>query len=73
MYKFRLDRKGGIVSGTLFTPSLDIEQNPYRLLKGKIRDFVSTSYCTRGNSTISLSSATNLETIGENSIDYMFI
>ncbi len=73
MYKFRLDRKGGIVSGTLFTPSLNIEQNPYRLLKGKIKDFVATNYCTRGNSTISLLSATNLETIKENSIDYMFI
>ena len=73
MYKFRLDRKGGIVSGTLFTPSLNIEQNPYRLLKGKIRDFIATFYSTRGNSTISLLSATNLETIGDNCIDYMFI
>lgn len=73
MYKFRLDRKGGIVSGTLFTPSLNIEQNPYRLLKGKIRDFVLTNYCTRGNSTISLLSATNLDTINDNSIDYMFV
>ena len=73
MYKFRLDRKGGIVSGTLFTPSLDIEQNPYRLLKGKIRDFISTNYSTRGNTVVSLLSATNLETIVEDSIDYMFI
>lgn len=73
MYKFRLDRKGGIVSGTLFTPSLNIEQNPYRLLKGKIRDFIATFYSIRGNSTISLLSATNLETIGDNCIDYMFI
>lgn len=73
MYKFRLDRKGGIVSGTLFTPSLNIEQNPYRLLKGKIRDFISTNYNTRGNSSISLLSATNLETIRDNSIDYMFV
>ena len=73
MYKFRLDRKGGIVSGTLFTPSLNIEQNPYRLLKGKIKDFVATNYCTRGNSIVSLLSATNLETIKDNSIDYMFI
>ena len=68
-----LDRKGGIVSGTLFTPSLDIEQNPYRLLKGKIRDFISTNYSTRGNTVVSLLSATNLETIVEDSIDYMFI
>ena len=73
MYKFRLDRKGGIVSGTLFTPSLDIEQNPYRLLKGKIRDFISTNYSTRGNTVVSLLSATNLETIVEDSIDYIFI
>ena len=73
MYKFRLDRKGGIVSGTLFTPSLNIEQNPYRLLKGKIRDFISTNYGMRGNSAISLLSATNIEAIYADSIDYMFI
>ena len=73
MYKFRTDRKGGILNGTLFIPSLDIEQNPYRLLKSKIRDFASVAYSERGNGIISILSATKLETINSNSIDYMFI
>lgn len=73
MYKFRTDRKGGILNGTLFIPSLDIEQNPYRLLKSKIRDFYSVAYKERGNGIISIISATNLATINSDSIDYMFI
>ncbi len=73
MYKFRTDRKGGILNGTLFIPSLNIEQNPLNLLRAKIRDFSSTDYSTRGNGAISQLSATSLETINDNSIDYMFV
>ena len=73
MYKFRTDRKGGILNGTLFVPSLNIEQNPINLLRAKIRDFVSIDYEGRGNSAISLLSATALSTIGNDTIDYMFI
>lgn len=73
MYKFRTDRKGGILNGTLFIPSLNIEQNPYNLLKGKIRDYISVAYKERGNSAISVMSATSLETIADNTVDYMFI
>ena len=73
MYKFRLDRKGGLVSGTLFVPSLNIEQNPSRLLKAKIRDFKMSWYAQRNNSVVSVTSATSIETIKDNSIDYMFI
>lgn len=73
MYKFRTDRKGGILNGTLFIPSLNIEQNPYNLLKGKLKDFVSTQYNDRGNSVVSIFSATNLHTIQGDSIDYIFI
>lgn len=73
MYKFRTDRKGGILNGTLFIPSLDIEQNPYRLLKSKIRDFSSVAYKERGNGIVSILSATKLATINSDSIDYMFI
>lgn len=73
MYKFRTDRKGGILNGTLFIPSLNIEQNPLKLLRAKIRDFSSTDYSTRGNGAISQLSATSLKTIIDNSIDYMFV
>jgi DNA modification methylase len=73
MYKFRMDRKGGILNGTLFIPSLTIEQNPYRLLKAKINDFTAIAYQTRGNAVVGVSSATALSNIKDNSIDYMFI
>ena len=58
MYKFRLDRKGGILNGTFFIPSLTIEQNPTRLLRSKIRDISNAYYSTRGNSVANICSAT---------------
>ena len=73
MYKFRLDRKGGILSGTLFFPSLSIEQNPSRLLAAKVNDYLATEYPQRGNSIVSIMSATELKCIKDSSIDYMFI
>lgn len=73
MYKFRMDRKGGIVSGTLFIPSLNIELYPLNILRRKIRDFSATNYLERGNSAIAVNSATKLSLIADNSIDYMFI
>lgn len=72
MYKFRLDRKGGILNGTLFIPSLTIEQNPKRLLMNKIQDFCNSYYSTRGNAGITINSATNLTNIDNASIDYIF-
>lgn len=72
MYKFRLDRKGGILNGTLFIPSLTIEQNPKRLLMNKIQDFCNSFYPTRGYSGISTNSATCIENIKDSSIDYIF-
>ena len=73
MYKFRLDRKGGILNGTFFIPSLNIEQNPIRLLKSKLTDFINGHYETRGNSAISVNSATSLATMPSSSVDYIFI
>lgn len=73
MYKFRLDRKGGILNGTFFIPSLNIEQNPIRLLKSKLIDFKNGHYETRGNSAISVNSATSLAMMPSCSVDYIFI
>ena len=73
MYKFRLDRKGGILNGTFFIPSLNIEQNPIKLLKSKITDFNRCFYETRGNSAISVNSATSLYNLPNSSVDYIFI
>lgn len=73
LYKFRMDRKGGIVSGTLFIPSYNIEQNPSRLLRSKLKDFSSIDYLTRGSSVNSVCSATKLAMLADNTIDYIFI
>lgn len=73
MYKFRLDRKGGILNGTFFIPSLTMEQNPIKLLKGKIRDFCAAFYNTRGNSLVNVCSATSMSHINNDSIDYIFV
>lgn len=73
MYKFRLDRKGGLVSGTLFVPSLNIEQNPSRLLKSKIKDFALAAYSFKDNTVVNLASATNLSHMPNSCIDYIFV
>jgi DNA modification methylase len=72
-YKFTLDRKFGILTGTLYIPSLNVELNPVNILKRKIEDFAATEYPERGNSVIGVCSATSLSIIADNSIDYMFI
>ena len=72
MYKFRLDRKGSMLYGTFFIPSFNVEFNPLRNLLAKVRDFCSTNYIERGNAAISLNSATKIESLANNSIDYIF-
>jgi DNA modification methylase/DNA-directed RNA polymerase subunit RPC12/RpoP len=73
MYKFRLDRKGGILNGTLFIPSLTVEQNPINLLKNKLKSFSDFTYPTRGESVVELASATQLSCMADNSVDYIFV
>lgn len=72
LYRFRTNGKNGIMTGTLYIPSLMTECNPYFLLSSKIDRFVSSWYEGRGNSITSLSSATALN-IKNNSVDYIFI
>ena len=72
MYAFRTDRKGGFMKGTLYVPSYNIELNPSQSLTRKINGFVATDYSTRGNSIISLNSATQLYCLTDASIDYIF-
>ena len=73
MYSFRLNRKNGIMKGTLYLPSFFTECNPFNLLKAKINTFCESAYHNRGNSTISVMSATKMSEIAANSIDYIFI
>lgn len=72
MYSFRLNRKNGIMKGTLYIPSLVTECNPYHLLKSKIDSFINSHYEGRGNTVIGVSSATRL-CMNDNSVDYIFI
>lgn len=73
MYAFRTDRKGGFMKGTLYIPSYNIEINPLHALRGKISGFVAAYYKNRGNSVVNVASATKLDSISSNSIDYMFV
>jgi len=73
LYSFRLNRKNGIMKGTLYVPSLTTECNPFNLLKGKIEDFVKANYECRGQSVCSLLSATNLDMINSETVDYIFV
>lgn len=72
MNRFRFSGTG-INSGTLYIPSLNWEFTPSQTLKRKIESFADTGYAQRGGSLVSVISATNLSTINNDSIDYMFI
>ncbi len=72
MYSFRLNRKNGIMKGTLYIPSLVTECNPYHLLKSKIDSFINAHYDGRGNSVVGVSSATCIG-LSNASVDYIFI
>ena len=49
MWKYKPDRKGGNLAGTLYIPSLSIEQNPIEVLRRKISAFIKTMYYERSN------------------------
>lgn len=72
MWKFKPDRKGGCLNGTYYIPSLNIEQNPIKVLKGKISAILSSYYNKRGDCLISINSVTKLDCIQQNCIDYIF-
>lgn len=72
MNKFRFSGTG-IMTGTFFIPSLCWEFTPYYTLNRKLKSFLETFYCTRGNSAISVNSATSLYNLPNSSVDYIFI
>jgi len=71
MYKYRHDRKGGILSGTLYIPALNHELNVWELFARKMGD-VQKAVPDRGGVIIINSSATSLPHIPENVVDYVF-
>lgn len=71
MYKFRTDRKGGIVTGTLFIPSLNQENNIFNLCLAKLSSIATALSPIKGRNVVTLGSATNLP-VQDNCIDYIF-
>lgn len=79
MYKYRSSRKGGIVAGTLYIPSINIELNVLRLFERKVFSNragilrVIKAFNLQSNLfIISTQSATDMGNIPDNSVDYVF-
>jgi DNA modification methylase/predicted RNA-binding Zn-ribbon protein involved in translation (DUF1610 family) len=72
MWKYKPDRKGGTLNGTLYIPSLNLEQAPNKVLNSKISAFQKSFYSCRGNGIIITASATSLQNISNNCVDYIF-
>lgn len=73
MWKYKHDRKGGAVTGTLYIPSLSVEQNILGVASRKLRDVLQAVNINKENIEIltTISSATSL-VLCDNSIDYIF-
>lgn len=75
LVRYNMGKRGnGVLSGTLYLPSLNAEGDVFRMLRGKLIDFckvfsaISTfKHCIGNNA-----SSTDLQNIPENSIDYIF-
>ena len=75
LVRYNMGKRGnGVLSGTLYLPSLNAEGDVFRMLRGKLIDFckvfsaISTFKHWIGNN----ASSTDLQNIPENSIDYIF-
>lgn len=63
----------GAQSGTLYVPSLQVEKSPYDVLDRKRRSFVRLPLKTDGDhSVVTTGSNSDVRTIPDNSIDYIF-
>lgn len=73
-YMPRHNRHVGPLSGTLYLPKLFAEINPFKNIKEKIEAIIKAKYEYKNNSFfVSNQSATDLNNIPNNSIDYIFI
>ena len=70
-YRYRTTGGGG-PSGNLYIPSINKEINPIIAYRSKIKSFFPTNRKKITNFSISTQSATGLENIANNSIDYIF-
>jgi DNA modification methylase/predicted RNA-binding Zn-ribbon protein involved in translation (DUF1610 family) len=71
MYKYRINNKGSILTGTLYIPTLKVEIDFLRLFKEKINAIKNVIYYIKSNCFISTESTTNIH-CDEKSINYIF-
>ncbi len=72
MYKFTIDRKMGNVMGTLYVPSINVENSPFKLLHSKSLDFSTIQTGRDKYALVSCQSSTSV-LIKSQAIDYIFI
>lgn len=63
---------GGGVPNTLFTPSIHLERNVFDVLKRKIKQISQIHDIGVGNNAVSTQSITDMFTVPDNSVDYIF-
>ena len=71
MYKYRSDRKGGILTGTLYIPALNCEWNALEIINLKMRQTLS-GQLNGLNVAVLTQSATDLLPVSDNLVDYVF-
>lgn len=72
MVRYNMGNRGnGIVSGTLYVASLSAESNVFKIAEGKIAD-LKKIFISKYANLIQEGSASRLNTIQDNSIDYIF-
>ena len=68
------NRGNGPLTGTLYIPSLVAEAEVFKVLEGKVKDFIKVYSLTKSfsESIVQCSSLTQVNTVPNNSIDYIF-
>ena len=75
LVRYNMGKRGnGVLSGTLYMPSLNAEADVLRVLEGKLTDFVKVfnAIAKYKDCILNTSSSTDLRNIPENSVDYIF-
>lgn len=72
LYRYRTNGKGGNLSGTLYICSTPQENSVLSALSRKINDMISVCRKFTNQTVVGCGSTTNLSTVPDNSIDYIF-
>ena len=75
LVRYNMGKRGnGVLSGTLYLPSLSAEGDVLRILSGKLSDFIKVFNVTSGfhNCISNTASSTDRRNIPENCVDYIF-